>query len=86
MPEDMDTAEKRKPFAMPAIELRFLGSPARTFIAVPTQLIPEFALSLSGTVILMHLHVRPKQRQVGCRDEKNFQGKKLAGIGISQIP
>ena len=36
---------------MPAIELRFLGSPARTFVAVPTQLIPEFTLSLSGTVI-----------------------------------
>ena len=36
---------------MPAIELRFLSSPARTFVAVPTQLNPEFTLPLSVTVI-----------------------------------
>jgi hypothetical protein len=42
---------REKLLPMPSIELRFLGSPARTFVAVPTQLIPEFTLSLSGTVI-----------------------------------
>lgn len=36
---------------MPAIEPRFLGSPARTFAAVLTQPNPEFTLPLSGTVI-----------------------------------
>jgi hypothetical protein len=42
---------REKLFPIPAIELRFLGSLARTFVAVPTQLIPEFTLPLSGTVI-----------------------------------
>jgi len=42
---------REKLLPMPAIELRFLGSPARTFVAVLTQLNPEYTLPLSGTVI-----------------------------------
>ena len=42
---------REKLLSMSAIDLRFLGSPGRTFVAVLTQLDPEFTSPLSGTVI-----------------------------------
>jgi hypothetical protein len=48
---DTTSYRREKLLPMPAIELRFLGSPARTFVAVPTHFIPEFTLSLSEKVI-----------------------------------
>jgi hypothetical protein len=34
----LDSVEKRKTFLLPGTELRFLGHPARSLVAIPTEL------------------------------------------------